>query len=47
MGGRQHTVKEATELIEAFLTRPFSNDERHERRIGKISSFEATGAVAD
>ena len=45
VGGRQHSVKEATELIKAFLTEPFSNDERHERRIGKIASFEATGQV--
>ncbi len=45
VGGRQHSVKEATELIKAFLAEPFSNDERHERRIGKIASFEATGQV--
>ncbi|WP_115787157.1 ribose-5-phosphate isomerase [Arthrobacter silvisoli] len=46
VGGRQHTVEEATELIEAFLAEPFSNAERHMRRIGKIASYEATGVVA-
>ncbi|MBQ1443743.1 MAG: ribose-5-phosphate isomerase [Renibacterium sp.] len=45
VGGRQHSVAEATELIEAFLTEPFSNAERHVRRIGKIAAFEATGEV--
>src|SRR6476659_11358132 len=29
VGGRQHSVEEATELIEAFLAEPFSNDARH------------------
>jgi ribose 5-phosphate isomerase B len=47
VGGRQHTVEEATALIEAFLTEPFSNAERHARRIGKIAAYEATGEVAD
>ncbi|GAB5897395.1 ribose-5-phosphate isomerase [Mycolicibacterium mageritense] len=47
VGGRQHTVEEATELIEAFLAEPFSNAERHERRIGKIAAYEATGEVVE
>lgn len=47
VGGRQHSVEEATEIIEAFLKEPFSNAERHERRIGKIASYETTGEVID
>lgn len=47
VGGRQHSVEEATALIEAFLSEPFSNDERHLRRIGKISTYEETGEVAN
>jgi ribose 5-phosphate isomerase B len=47
VGGRQHSVEEATELIEAFLQEPFSNDERHIRRIGKIATFETTGEVVE
>src|SRR3954454_23837245 len=47
VGGRQHTVEEATELIEAFLAEPFTNAERHERRIGKIATYESTGEVAE
>lgn len=45
VGGRQHSLEEATELIEAFLAEPFSRDERHVRRIGKIAHYEATGEV--
>lgn len=45
VGGRQHTVEEATAIIEAFLTEPFSHAERHVRRIGKIAAYEATGEV--
>jgi ribose 5-phosphate isomerase B len=47
VGGRQHTVEEATELIEAFLAEPFSNDERHVRRIGKIAAYETSGEVIE
>ncbi len=45
VGGRQHSLEEATELIEAFLAEPFSEDERHVRRIGKIGHYETTGEV--
>ncbi|HAY87444.1 MAG TPA: ribose-5-phosphate isomerase, partial [Micrococcus luteus] len=41
----QHSLEEATELIEAFLAEPFSQDERHVRRIGKIAHYETTGEV--
>lgn len=47
VGGRQHSVEEAAELIEAFLAEPFSDAERHVRRIGKIATYETTGEVID
>ena len=47
VGGRQHSVEEAAQLIEAFLAEPFSDEERHVRRIGKIASYETTGEVID
>ncbi|MBT2550829.1 ribose-5-phosphate isomerase [Arthrobacter sp. ISL-65] len=47
VGGRQHSVEEATALIEAFLQEPFSNDDRHKRRIGKIATYETTGEVIE
>lgn len=45
VGGRQHTLEEATELIKAFLEEPFSNAERHVRRIGKIATYETAGEL--
>lgn len=45
VGGRQHSVEEATAIIEAFLAEPFSGAERHVRRIGKIAHYEETGEV--
>ena len=47
VGGRQHSVEEATKLIEFFLEEPFSNDERHVRRIGKIATYETTGEIVE
>ncbi|MBG6083295.1 ribose-5-phosphate isomerase [Zhihengliuella flava] len=45
VGGRQHSLAEATELIDAFLAEPFSGAERHARRIGKIAAYESTGDI--
>lgn len=47
LGGRQHSVEEATEIVEAFLTAQWSGEERHARRIGKISHYETTGEILD
>jgi ribose 5-phosphate isomerase B len=46
VGGRQHSVDEATALVEAFLAEPFSGAERHSRRIAQIAEFESTGTIA-
>ncbi|KQO00995.1 MULTISPECIES: ribose-5-phosphate isomerase [unclassified Arthrobacter] len=46
VGGRQHSVDEATAIIEAFLAEPFSGAERHSRRIAQVTRFEETGSVA-
>ena len=45
LGARQHTQEEVLQLVRLFLAEPFSNDERHVRRIGKIGHFEKTGEV--
>ena len=45
LGARQHTKEEVLELIQLFINEPFSGDERHARRIGKIATFEQTGEV--
>jgi ribose 5-phosphate isomerase B len=45
VGARQHSQQEVLKLIETFIAEPFSADERHSRRIGKITTFEQTGEV--
>ncbi|MBF4995425.1 ribose-5-phosphate isomerase [Arthrobacter gandavensis] len=46
VGGRQHSLAEATGIIDAFLSEPFSGAERHVRRIAQIAEFEASGTIA-
>ena len=46
VGARQHDQAEVLALIEAFINEPFSNDERHVRRINRISNFENTGEIS-
>jgi len=45
VGARQHEQSEVLELVKIFISRPFSSDQRHVRRIGKIATFEQTGEV--
>ena len=42
VGGRQHTIEEMTRFIDIFLKTPFTNDERHVRRIAQMSDYEQT-----
>lgn len=46
VGARQHTKEQIFELITAFISEPFSGDERHARRIQKIAKYEQTGEVS-
>jgi ribose 5-phosphate isomerase B len=43
IGARMHTPEQATEIVDTFLSTPFSNGERHVRRIGLITAYERTG----
>lgn len=45
LGARQHSKEEVLELIKFFIAEPFSGDERHARRIGKIGTYEQTGEI--
>jgi ribose 5-phosphate isomerase B len=47
IGARQHTQDEVLHLIELFIAEPFSQDERHVRRIGKIGNYEQTGDIVE
>lgn len=40
VGARQHSVAECLALIDAFLETPFSEDERHQRRISLMDDYE-------
>jgi ribose 5-phosphate isomerase B len=46
IGARQHSIDEALLYIDTFLRTPFSEEERHIRRIAQISEFEGTGQIA-
>ena len=45
LGGRMHDEKLCLELVDTFLSTPFSSDERHVRRIGLISKYEEKGQL--
>ena len=45
LGGRMHDEKLCLELVDTFLSTPFSSDERHVRRIGLISKYEEEGQL--
>ncbi|MBS1906409.1 MAG: ribose-5-phosphate isomerase [Actinobacteria bacterium] len=45
IGARQHTFDEVTGFIDRFIATPFSNEERHVRRIAQIADFESDGSL--
>lgn len=46
IGARQHTVDEAILFIDSFIETPFSDEERHARRIAQLGEYEASGTIA-
>lgn len=45
IGARQHSFDEVTRFVDTFIATPFSNDERHVRRIAQLAEYETTGAI--
>ncbi|HTF53772.1 MAG TPA: ribose-5-phosphate isomerase [Pseudonocardia sp.] len=45
VGARMHTPEEAISIVETFLSTPFSEGERHIRRIAMLTEFEKTGKI--
>ncbi len=45
VGGRMHTLDELTRFVEVFLATPFTEEERHVRRIGQLSTYETGGGL--
>ena len=46
IGARQHSFDEVVRFIDAFISTPFSGEERHARRIAQLFEYETTGAIA-
>lgn len=42
IGARQHTLDQASAIVIAFLASPFSQDQRHQRRIAQVAEYEST-----
>ena len=45
VGGRMHSVEDMTRFVEVFLTTLFSQDERHVRRLGQVSTYDESGEL--
>jgi ribose 5-phosphate isomerase B len=45
LGARLHSVPAATALVEIFLVTPFSDEQRHVRRLDMLSDYERTGVL--
>jgi len=45
VGGRVHTLDVSKAIVDAFVNTPFSNDERHVRRINQMSNYETKGTI--
>ena len=46
IGARDHPTDDAVRFVEIFLSTPFSQEERHARRIAMLTEYEATGGIA-
>lgn len=43
LGGRMHTEEESLAIVDAFIGQPWSEAERHQRRIDILAEYERTG----
>jgi ribose 5-phosphate isomerase B len=42
VGGRMHSLDDMTSFVETFLATPFTDEERHVRRIAMMADYETT-----
>jgi ribose 5-phosphate isomerase B len=45
IGARNHPETDAVRFVEIFLATPFSQEERHARRIAQLADYEQTGTI--
>jgi ribose 5-phosphate isomerase B len=46
IGGRMHTVEEALAIVDAFVSTPWPEAPRHQRRVNIMADYERTGVAA-
>ena len=47
LGARMHSLEEGREIVRIFLGTPFSGEERHQRRIDMITTYEEDGTLPE
>jgi ribose 5-phosphate isomerase B len=45
LGARNHPDEDMLRFVEIFVSTPFSQDPRHQRRIAMLAEYEKTGAI--
>jgi ribose 5-phosphate isomerase B len=45
IGARMHTMDQVVRMVEVFLATPYSQDDRHARRIAMLRHYEESGAL--
>ena len=45
IGGRMHTLEEALAIVDAFVSTPWSDEPRHQRRVDIMADYERTGVA--
>ena len=45
LGARQYPTADAVRFVEIFVETPFSNEERHRRRIAMLADYERSGEI--
>ena len=47
IGARMNTVEQARTMVRTFLSTPFSDGDRHSRRLAMIAAYEADGTLPE
>lgn len=47
LGARMHDTEEALRFVDIFLTTPYSQDERHSRRLDEVRRYEESGELPE